>query len=364
MQIFSRSLFLMAVAALLSEGVASEIRQVSATGCSDGYCGEGCNDGHCRNRRCRPGDYCDGGNCESGRCSARDRRRDFALNWCGPCGPTGRLARRGNHLAQTACWFCNTKAFPDSGWAPPASVPLTRSGGWYTSYQPGQWYGNPGGGYGPAAPMVYQPTDTTQLGYSYARVPTWRPNPGMIPPVPQPSNFHNRICPCDPRCGSCGTCAPCGGMIYGSMETSCPTCGPGYAALTPSAGELAMMRGIHPTQTVYPSAPEMVVMEQPAPGRQSTSETITTPVPAPPKIQTTKTVSTVDNNNPLPPPAMVSESAPTAEPWSNASGQSTSTIQKTNHNAGRAQQQQHRQPARQKSSGGWFGLPSLSEMTF
>lgn len=34
------------------------------------------------------------------------------------------------------------------------------------------------------------PTDTTQLGYYYQKVPTWAPVPGRIPPAPQPGEWH------------------------------------------------------------------------------------------------------------------------------------------------------------------------------
>src|SRR5690606_31408820 len=40
------------------------------------------------------------------------------------------------------------------------------------------------------APQVHMPTDTTQLGFYYQRVPTWAPVPGMIPPPPNPADYH------------------------------------------------------------------------------------------------------------------------------------------------------------------------------
>lgn len=73
---------------------------------------------------------------------------------------------------------------------PPAPVMYLRS--W-----PHEWYGGYGvySGRGPAhnAPMVYQPTDTTQLGYTYQRVPTWQPQEWRIPGAPQPTmwNYYN-----------------------------------------------------------------------------------------------------------------------------------------------------------------------------
>lgn len=52
----------------------------------------------------------------------------------------------------------------------------------------------PTGGYGgPTAPLVYMPTDTTQLGYYYQHVPYWQPQAGRIPPAPYPADWHNSL---------------------------------------------------------------------------------------------------------------------------------------------------------------------------
>lgn len=107
---------------------------------------------------------------------------------------------------------CNARAYPDAGWAPPARLPVNRDGIWYQNYTPNAHYGNPGGGFKADHPMVYQPTDTTQLGYSYAKVPTWRPRPEMIPRVPSPSAFHTRVCP---GCNSNHGCQRCQGHHQG-----------------------------------------------------------------------------------------------------------------------------------------------------
>lgn len=88
--------------------------------------------------------------------------------------------------------LCSTKGFPDKGWNPPARYPVNRDGIWYRNSWPKAWYGNAGGGFIGNAPMVYQPTDTTQLGYSYAKVPTWQAT-RMIPPTPCPANYHARV---------------------------------------------------------------------------------------------------------------------------------------------------------------------------
>jgi hypothetical protein len=107
-------------------------------------------------------------------------------NWQYADCDTGNCKNSSNSL-------CSTKGFPDKGWNPPARYPVNRNGIWYRNYWPKAWYGNAGGGFIGNAPMVYQPTDTTQLGYSYAKVPTWQAT-RMIPPTPCPANYHARVC--------------------------------------------------------------------------------------------------------------------------------------------------------------------------
>lgn len=94
----------------------------------------------------------------------------------------------------------------------PCPNPLRRAPVMFQRNWPQNWYGN-----GPApgvntAPMVYQPTDTTQLGFHYQRVPTWLPNPQMLPPAPFPGNYHSYNC----RQGGCPTCPAGGQVIYTS----------------------------------------------------------------------------------------------------------------------------------------------------
>ena len=50
----------------------------------------------------------------------------------------------------------------------------------YQRFWPTHWYGQPGAVYAPTFPMVYMPTDTTQLGFYYQRVPYWQPRPAML----------------------------------------------------------------------------------------------------------------------------------------------------------------------------------------
>ena len=108
--------------------------------------------------------------------------------------------------------LCGYRCNPAAGWHPPARLPVNRDGIWYHNYWPQAWYGNPGGGFIGNAPMVYQPTDTTQLGYSYTRVPTWR-TVRMVPPTPCPAAFHSRICVPRPNCSrvidGCPAANPC-----------------------------------------------------------------------------------------------------------------------------------------------------------
>jgi len=136
------------------------------------------------------------------------------------------------------CSLCSSKGWPDKGWNPPAQYPVNRDGIWYRNMWPQAWYGNPGGGFIANSPMVYQPTDTTQLGYSYAKVPTWRPI-RMIPPTPCPSNFHARVCVPRPHPGrlidGCPAGNPCHGTLgngYGGNGAGsfCPSCQQGQAA--------------------------------------------------------------------------------------------------------------------------------------
>lgn len=65
----------------------------------------------------------------------------------------------------------------------------------YQRWWPHRWYGMPGGGIAAdaqRAPVVYIPTDTTQLGYYNQRVPYWTPRPGMYPTAaPDPTMLHN-----------------------------------------------------------------------------------------------------------------------------------------------------------------------------
>jgi hypothetical protein len=117
---------------------------------------------------------------------------------------------------------CATKSFPDAGWNAPAHLPVNYDGAWYGSYAPQNAYGTSGGGFIANYPTVYQPTDTTQLGYYYNKVPTWQTRTDMIPPTPNPDDFHSRI----PHQRSCGFHSY-QGVRYAPVSTSCQNCNNG-----------------------------------------------------------------------------------------------------------------------------------------
>ena len=132
--------------------------------------------------------------------------------------------------------------WPDKGWNPPAHYPVNRDGIWYRNWQPKDWYGSPGGGFIANSPMVYQPTDTTQLGFSYAKVPTWQ-SIRMVPPTPCPDHFHARVCVPRPHAcmlpDGCPAGTPCRNRQFQSGghgvpgSSTCPSCQQGHAFNAP-----------------------------------------------------------------------------------------------------------------------------------
>jgi hypothetical protein len=79
---------------------------------------------------------------------------------------------------------------PTHGFVPPSKRPYFRQPVSYQHNYPASWVGGTPSGSRGHHPAVYTPTDTTQLGYYYQKVPTWVPVPGMIPPAPHPSQLH------------------------------------------------------------------------------------------------------------------------------------------------------------------------------
>jgi hypothetical protein len=82
---------------------------------------------------------------------------------------------------------------PTRGFRPYASAPVYREAVVYYRYWPDKWYGDPSFNLRPMFPQVYMPTDTTQQGFYYARVPQWMPNPNMYPPAPRPEDWHRHV---------------------------------------------------------------------------------------------------------------------------------------------------------------------------
>ncbi|MEO1999963.1 MAG: hypothetical protein ABGZ17_32375 [Planctomycetaceae bacterium] len=85
--------------------------------------------------------------------------------------------------------------WPDAGWNRPMPTAVRRAPVVYSRRWPQTWHGQSGAARVTAPPTVYQPTDTTQLGFIYHRVPQWQPNPQMLPRAPWPATWHSRRCP-------------------------------------------------------------------------------------------------------------------------------------------------------------------------
>jgi hypothetical protein len=117
---------------------------------------------------------------------------------------------------------------PTRGFQPYASAPVYREAIVYYRYWPDKWYGEPGFNLRPMFPQVYMPTDTTQLGFYYARVPQWMPNPNMYPPAPRPDDWHRHVIYAGGADG--GAC---------NTVTSGTAVGPGPAAPTPAGNPSA-----------------------------------------------------------------------------------------------------------------------------
>lgn len=362
MSLTTRKTALLAAILLCAPTQAEEIQQVSCSPdhCHSDHCGatdctsEGCNTQkkhtrcqNCRTRssQCESCNACDGCNtCDSsaGKCSMRDRRTAFALDWSSKCGPIGRAAAKGRPLAKLAHWHCTTKAYPDSGWAPPQSMPMTRTSRSYTAYNN---YGM--GGYAPAAPMIYQPTDTTQQGYSYANVPQWQPNPGMIPGVPIPSNFHNRFCPGNSGGYSTGYHGHHGGY-YEEVPSSCPSCNLG-ATQPPVQHYPVQHYSVAATVRPRPQLAPVVAVTAPQPVMAAQQTEPLKPV-----------VSTVQNNTP-PAIEILSTESP-AKPKLNQVSQQR-TIQPANPKPAQSVRSLHSNRRTQsQKTGGWFGLPALRDI--
>lgn len=135
----------------------------------------------------------------------------------------------------------------DQGFSVPVKQPIYRTP---VAYQ--HWLRDnsaPAGyGGGPTAPIVYMPTDTTQLGYYYQHVPTWRPQPGRIPPTPYPAEWHRSLY------GTLGHSHP-HGVIWGTAPVMQPQqgayCPPGTPINSaPDQGYAPTIAPLQPEQGV------------------------------------------------------------------------------------------------------------------
>ena len=82
---------------------------------------------------------------------------------------------------------------PHKGWTQPGRLPIQRSWVPYHKFFPNSWTGTPNNAAPTRRPMVYMPTDTTQLGYYYQHVPHWHAYRGMTPPSRVRSTGTSRI---------------------------------------------------------------------------------------------------------------------------------------------------------------------------
>lgn len=347
--------------------VSGEMCGACGDGCGQGCVTEGCNSEGCNSEGCNQKGCnkkgCDG-SCNSVgtyRLSNRQQRklnqqcppvvrwRAAGIDWAHNCGPVGRAARWNVPGARCLQTCMQTKGSPDSGWSPPAHMPVNRNQTGFSSYT------SFGGNY-QAAPMVFRPTDTAQLGYSYAHVPTWRRNPRMIPPTPNPSAFHARFTPrgpsghgcysgsgsyCSPGMGSCPTCyggAVDGGAYGGSY---CPT-GNCQASVSQPAPKMV-------TVAAAASAP------RPVPATVVRKEIAVRP----PKI-----VKTASQQTSRPIPVPTAKKLPVRKPSPKQTVQKRPVQKRTTGKPTTRSQQARRQTARKKSSSGWLGLPSLSDVKF
>jgi hypothetical protein len=138
-----------------------------------GYSQAPCQSGNCPTGNGYQVGGCPTGNCPTGGC---------------PTGNCPRGCRGGCFQGKFGEYYC--KHSPDYGYSPPAKYPLQRRGVQYQNRFPTQWYGAGADYSGSYAPMVYQPTDTTQLGYKYQHVPFWQPMPNRLPPRPIPAQWN------------------------------------------------------------------------------------------------------------------------------------------------------------------------------
>lgn len=117
--------------------------------------------------------------------NAYDMGGDAGMCQCPEC-----MGKKSWKLGKSCEHYCTHS--PDHGWSIPGKWPINRRGVQYNSYYPAAWLGTNGVTLGgdQVYPMVYQPTDTTQLGFYSQHVPFWQPQPNPLPQRPIPAQWH------------------------------------------------------------------------------------------------------------------------------------------------------------------------------
>jgi hypothetical protein len=150
---------------------------------------------------------------------------------------------------------------PARGYRQPDVAHIDREAVIYYRYWPQRFYGQPGYRLAPSFPMVYMPTDTTQLGVYYSRVPQWLPNPRMYPRPPRPDEWNRRLVLAG-QAGGCGgvegVAAPEGVMPAPSNQ---PSTTPDLGSASPPPGNLQPV----PQRSMLPPAPAPQNAMPPAP---------------------------------------------------------------------------------------------------
>ncbi len=173
----------------LARGLSRRCQSCNGNGCDTCQNGWGSGAGNCMNGNCMA-DNGMGCNCRNGMCSCNGAFGN-AMG-CDNCNGAG----GGVGQARLGCKSCLRA--PDAGWSPPASVPIIRQNAQYSYWRPQALYGSPHFN-AVSYPMVYQPTDTTQLGFGYQQVPMWRTAQPI--PHPNPNMYHTRVSPIPPPLG-------------------------------------------------------------------------------------------------------------------------------------------------------------------
>jgi hypothetical protein len=106
--------------------------------------------------------------------------------WTRGCLPNAYRGMYGGPCMSRRC-ACLNGYGPGPAFVQPKVYPYVVYDRHYNQWWPGSWTGQPGVGPAPVFPMVYQPTDTTQLGFYSLHVPYWSSHPGILPPAPAPN---------------------------------------------------------------------------------------------------------------------------------------------------------------------------------